>query len=106
MELLLKNSPNHYETGDAVVVMPDGWGWGEGELNTNVFTIEKGVTLTDSEAGLLTQQDIAPLNNSAISRLPTFRSLSTKFENAKLLHNRKYAYDNGSIALKPNAQER
>ena len=103
MDLLVKNNPNHYDTGDIIYIAPDGHQWGGGELDTNVFTIVTGVTLTDRERELLLMPDDM-INFSSYSMLPTFRSLSLKGEQLNYLNRRKYQLIAGSVELKPNAQ--
>ena len=94
MELLLKSTPNTYETGDLVVAMPDGHGWGNAELDTNKFTITTGVTLTESEENLLLLTNDEFKNVSAISQIPAFRHSMFKFKNMNNVGRRKYYYEN------------
>ena len=107
MELLLKHNPNAgYEENDIVFIADDGAEWGSGELDTNVFTIQKGADIPPEERRVLLMRDEGLNNFQAISKLPAFRSISTKAHGMKLLHNRKYQWLNNEITIKPNAQER
>jgi hypothetical protein len=97
MELLLKNSPSSYETGDLVTTMPDGHQWGSGELDPVKFTVEKNVNLTDSQVGLLFVRNDAFKNVSAVSNIPAFRHSLFNAENLTHIGRRKYYYDNGVV---------
>jgi len=105
MSQLLKwnNNNGSYETGDTVVILPDNHVFSADEHNTDVFLIES-VTLSSSDEAKLGMIDERPVNYSAISQLPTFRSLSTKFSTMKQLHRRKYQNNGNTIQLKFNAQ--
>ena len=105
MQLIKRNIPNAgYEQYDVVTIADDAHQWSPMELSGN-FLIETGVTISDSERNKLIMNDEGLANHSAISQLPTFRSLSTKQENLKIFHRRKYIHD-GGVKLKANAGER
>ena len=92
-----------YESGDFVVSLPDDHIYCGGDLK-NGRTSEDLGALSDEDSLKLTMRDEVVGDYSAHS-LPTFRSLSTGFENLKTLHRRKYKFD-GGVQLKPNAQEK
>ena len=97
-------TPSSYEVGDFVAIVADDHMF-DGKDLQNGRAEELLGTLTDAEKGKLLMSDEAPTNFSAISKLPTFRSLSTKSDQMKQLHRRKYHFDSG-VKLKANAQER
>ena len=90
-----------YNTGDTVVVASDEHLWSDDDLA--LCTKETGLTLSASDIAKLKMSDVALVNHAAISKLPTFRSLSTKQNALKQLHRKKYQYNNG-VVLKSNAQ--
>ena len=105
MQLIKRNIPNvGYEQFDVVAIADDAHQWSPMELSGN-FLFEINVTLTDAEKKKLIMVDEGLSNYSAISQLPAFRSLSTKQENLKVFHRRKYIHD-GGVKLKANAGER
>jgi len=106
MELLVKNSPNHYDTNDTIDMREDGFQWSTGALQSSVFTVVTGVTVTEDDEKLLKQNDEGVKNFSAVSKLPTFRSLSMGREQLKEFHRRKYQYEGGVVKRKANAQVR
>ncbi len=57
MELLIKNSANHYETGDLIDFRENGFQWSTGARQSDVFTILKNVDVTEAECELLMQPD-------------------------------------------------
>ena len=106
MDLLIKNVPTSYEQGDVVIHYPEGTDYtGTEESNPAKFTIVENVTLTESERLKLLMVDSVMADYSAFN-LPTFRSLSTKQDNIKSLHRRKYQYVNEDVKLKSNAQDK
>jgi len=106
MQIIERKSPsNGYETGDCITVVSDNHAFGGEELKADKFTIKSNTTLSDCDINKLVMYDSAPINVSAISQLPAFRSLATGKEAMRNLHRRKYSYDN-AIKLKSNAQER
>lgn len=105
MDLLIKNIPTGYETGDMVTSYPDETDYtGSQESNASKFTIVTGVTLSEANKELLLMNDDSLNGHAAISKLPTFRSMSTQQAWLKLLHKRKYQYVDGLVKLKSNAQ--
>ena len=104
MQILKKNKPHvGYETEDIVVVVSDAHVWASGELNASEFTIQTGVTITDSEASKLEMLDQSPTNSQAISKLPAFRSIISGAEGLRVLRRRKYQWISGALKLKDNA---
>ena len=103
MTQILKCTVNKldYNIGDTVVIKHDAHIWSSDDLA--LCTVETGLTLSVSDIEKLKMGDDAPVNYSAISQLPTFRSLSTKQSAMKQLHRKKYQYNNG-VVLKSNAQ--
>ena len=95
-------SNSQYETGDVVECREEGKGYSQHEID--IFDIEAGLTLSDSDKQKLMIVDERPDNYSAIAQIPTFRSLLTKQENMKQLHRRKYQNSGNTVFLKPNAQ--
>ena len=104
MQIIKRTDSDTYGINDVVAIVADSHQWSPMELDTNIFTIESIPDLTDAEVSLLLMNDDVISNYSAISQLPTFRSLSTKFKDMKLLHKRKYEYANGVIQLNAKAQ--
>ena len=93
-----------YEVGDFVAIVPDDHVFDGGDLHNGRGEESLGVLSNDEHLKLM-MSDEAPTNFSAISELPTFRSIMTKSENMKSLHRRKYTYNSG-VKLKGNAQDR
>ena len=93
-----------YEIGDFVAIVADDHIFAGKDLQNGRAEEQLGV-LSDIDKSKLIMSDEAPTNFSAISKLPTFRSLSTKADQMKQLRRRKYTFDN-SVKLKANAQER
>ena len=93
-----------FEVGDTGLITPDGHQWSPADLQ-NFVTLETGLTLSDAEINKLRMDDEVLISYSAISQLPTFRSLATGRKNTTFLHRRKYQYINGEVILKANAQE-
>ena len=106
MQIIKRTNSLSYGTNDVVAIVADSHQWSPKELDTNRFTIESIPDLTDAEISLLLMTDDGINNFSAISQLPTFRSLSTRGENNSLLHKRKYEYINGEIKYNSQAQVR
>ena len=105
MQIIKKKSPNAgYVEGDSVAIVSDAHVFSVDEHNSDIFTIEIGITLTDAEISKIQMND-EQINRNAASNLPTFRSLSTNISNLKYLHRRKYQYTSGNVLLKPDAQE-
>jgi len=103
MQIIKRTDSDTYGINDVVAIVADSHQWSPMELDTNIFTIESIPDLTDAEVSLLLMNDDAISNYSAISQLPTFRSISTSFDNTKMLHKRKYQYVT-RIQYKDNAQ--
>ena len=101
MKGLRRITASSYEIGDFVSIDPDSHTYGGRDFNNREEVSLPG--LTDAERNKLIMVDERPVNYSAISQLPTFRSLSTKIQAMKQLHRRKYQFDNG-VMLKSNAQ--
>jgi len=106
MQIIKRTDSDSYGANDVVAIVPDSHQWSPMELDTNIFTIDSIPDLTDAEISLLLMTDDGPSNFSAVSQLPTFRSLSTKGEKTHLLHKRKYEYVNGEIRYNSKAQVR
>ena len=106
MSQLIKwnNNNGSYEQDDVIDSAPDDHQWSDLELNTAVFSVEINVTLSESDLSKLKMEDERPDNFSAISQLPTFRSLHSGKRGMKVIHRRKYYKDGNTIILKPNAQ--
>ena len=92
-----------YGIDDVVAVFDNDHKFSPTELDSTVFSIETIPDLTTEEKNLLLMNDDAVSNYSAISQLATFRSISTSFDNTKMLHKRKYQYVT-RIQYKDNAQ--
>lgn len=106
MQIIKRNSPNAgYETEDIIAIVPDDHVFGLSELNTDNFTIVTGVTLTEADEAKLIMTDERPDNYAATIKLSAFKSRTTKQENFKLIHRRKYHYINNKVTLKSNAQQ-
>ena len=100
------NNNNHsYDSGDTVVIVSDAHIFSADEKDTSVFTIESGVNLSEGDKAKLIMTDERPVNFSAISQIPTFRSLSTKLSAMSRLHRRKYVNVGDIVQLKSGAQE-
>jgi len=97
-------TPSSYEIGDFVAIVSDDHVFAGKDL-TNGRGEESLGDLTDEEIGKLIMEDEQINQYSAISQIPTFRSLSTKQANMKMLRRRKYHFDNG-VKLKANAQKK
>ena len=67
-----------YKRGDVVVIQPDGFMWGTGELDTSVFEIVKmpGVAIADMQ--YLLNPNEAPLPKSAAMHIPALRKEISK----------------------------
>ena len=104
MQIIKRTDSLSYGVNDVVAIVSDSHQWSPMELDTSVFTIETIPDLLEAEVSRLLMNDDGFINNSSISKLPTFRSLSTQFTQTRLFHKRKYQYVNGSIVLKDNAQ--
>jgi len=106
MQIIKRTDSDSYGANDVVAIVPDSHQFSSMELDINRFTIESIPDLTDAEISLLLMTDDGPSNFSAISQLPTFRSLSTGVRNTHLFHKRKYEYVNGGIRYNSQAQVR
>lgn len=93
MQLLLKNSPNAgYTTSDVVAIVPDNHIWGTGELDTDVFTIIKDVTLTDNEHGLLLMTDEQIVIPKSALKIPALRKKLINRDNKQYVGRRRYKF--------------
>jgi len=81
-----------YEKNDIIVVKPDGFEWGIGELNTSVFTI---VTVPDNTDNLeyANYVDSGFVNKVGVSGVGVFRHMSFGREKLKMIRRRKYTFN-------------
>ena len=93
-----------YEVNDIIIIMEDDHIFSVRDLLNGRAEIILG-NISNADYQKLLMEDSGITTASTISKLPTFRSLSTKRENLKELHRRKYYFDEG-VKLKANAQER
>jgi len=94
-------TPSTYETGDFITIVDDDYVFAGNDLDNGRAEEFLGV-LSDSDKAKLLMMDKQAINN-AVSKLGTFRSLSTRQKNLKKLRRRKYNFDGGA-RLKANAQ--
>jgi len=93
MQLLLKNSPNAgYETSDVVAIVSDSHEWGSGELDANVFTIVKNVSLSETEKQLLLMLDKQIEIPKSALKVPALRKALVNRGNMKYKGRRRYNY--------------
>ena len=101
MQLLLKKSPNAgYVESDVVCIVDDSHQWGRGELDTSVFTVVTGVTLTENEKELLLMPDEQIKVPKSVLKLNKLRRKFINRENMEYIGRRRYDWSTNQITRK------
>lgn len=105
MKAVVRITPSSYEVGDAITIVPDDHIFGGKDLIPGQREVQDVGELSDNDRSKMLMQDEGAVNIAAVSKLPTFQSVSTSQASMKALRRRKYHFD-ASVKLKDNAQER
>ncbi len=100
MELLIKNSPNHYETGDLIDFREDGFQWSTGASQSDVFTILKGVDITEAECELLMMPDEQLIIPKSVLKNPIMYKGLINIENMQEIKRRRFTVKNSKLERK------
>ena len=88
-----------YKAGDPVVICEDGFAWGAGELDTNVFTIEKFVGVPVADMQYLLDANQKSLANTAALKIPALARHQQK-QLRDNINRKRYSINNGVITDK------
>jgi len=93
-DILIKNAPNSYETGDVIDIHPAGHIFRPGELDLQVFTIIKNVELSATDKLLLKIADAQLVIPKSVLPVPALRRKLLNRDNIKYIKRRRYRVTN------------